>query len=362
MSEQGDGPFGRSPESVPDPSARMGELIHLLGSFGRPIHLEHRELSLNDVAGEALWLLPAASPVRIRLRQVRDAELGVVRGDAGELRELLRHLMVNAAEAMPDGGMISVRTRGIETRRPLPVVGGALPPGRWARLRVRDGGPGIPADALPRVFDPFFTTKNGGGGGAAHLGLGLPIALGIARRHGGGLRLRACPGGGTVVDLLLPARDGATAAEAAAAPLHAPAPRSSRVLVVEDDADVLRLYRAVLSRAGHEVLSVATAAEAEQLFRREAGRVDAVILEAVLPDGPATSVVDAIRRLDPHVPVVVASAHDEGEVPLALLRLRRSAFLPKPFPPSQLVATLRCLLASPGAPAPAAGPPEAPAA
>lgn len=326
-------------------ATRAADLTRQLQAFGRTGRVAYRAVSLNDIVRDVVSLLPPAVVGRLRVEQDLDPALGPVWGDPGQLHQVLLNLVVNAADAMPDGGAMCVRTRLLNAVRALPVVDGTLPRGRYALLRVRDTGAGIPDDVVPHVFEPFYSTKSDNGD-ARHQGLGLSVVYGVVRQHGGGVRVRSRPGQGTTFDVVLPLSDRRPEEAREPAAAAAVAGGGERILVVDDEPDILLLDRTVLGRAGYEVVVAASGADAVRTFEREAGTIGAVILDLVLPDRSGGEVFAAIRAIAPHVPVLVASGHDREGVAPEIFQHARTAFLPKPYEPAELVAALRMVLAT----------------
>jgi signal transduction histidine kinase len=327
-------------------ATRAADLTRQLQAFGHTGRVEYRAVALNGIVEDVVSLLPPAVVARIRIELDLDPALPAVWGDPGQLQQVVLNLVVNASDAMPEGGAVRLRTRGLRAVRPLPVVDGALPPTNYVLLRVSDTGPGIPPDVVPHVFEPFYSTK-AKGGDSRHQGLGLSVVYGVVRQHAGGVRVRSRPGRGATFDVVIPVSDRPVDERRARVAAPAPRARGERILVVDDERDILLLNRTVLTRAGYDVAVAASGAEAIQRFESDAGRVAAVVLDLVLPDRSGGEVFTALRAIAPDVPVLVASGHDREGVAPEIFQHARTAFLQKPYQPADLLEALRAVLETP---------------
>jgi CheY-like chemotaxis protein len=277
------------------------------------------------------------------LRQQLAAGLPPVQGDAGQLRQVVMNLLINASEALEDqAGTIDLRCRLVHANREAlrsPLSREELPEGDYVLLEVTDSGCGMTPEVQARVFDPFFTTKFQG------RGLGLAAVLGIVRSHGGAIRLDSAPGRGTTFQVLLPC----AARPAAARPEKPPAVSwrgTGTVLLAEDDPAVRRLARAILEGAGFTVLVAGNGQEAVEAFRERAGEVALALLDLTMPRLSGPEALAELRRLRPGLPAMLMSGFTEEELALRAGEQGGAAVVQKPFTPAQLVAALRGALAA----------------
>jgi PAS domain S-box-containing protein len=233
--------------------------------------------------------------------------LGSITVDANQLEMALLNLVVNARDAMPEGGVITIAARD---RIVAPNAAAGLAPGRYVSLCVSDTGSGMDSETLARAMEPFFTTKGVGKG----TGLGLSMVHGLAGQSGGRFVLESRPGQGTVADLWLPTADAppeqAMSVETAVEPPAASRPLT--VLVVDDDVLVLMNTSALLEDLGHVVLEANSGAEALDIFQREPG-VDLVITDQAMPSMTGIQLIASIKELRPDMPIVLATGY--GELP-----------------------------------------------
>jgi CheY-like chemotaxis protein len=264
--------------------------------------------------------------------------------DPHDVEQVIFNLVINARDALPDGGSIHVdvaRERVDATNSP---VDPAVTPGEYVRLRVRDDGIGMTSDVQSHLFEPFFTTKEVGEG----TGLGLAFVHGIARHGGGFVAVETAPAKGTTVSVYLPPAP-EVETRAAAAPLAASAhdrPPSATILLVEDDGAVRKMTAQMLGRAGYRVLSAATPGQARTLFEEHGRDIDLLLTDVVMPEMHGPALAEQLVAKRPGLPVLFVSGYTDAMPPRATATGKVS-FLAKPFAPSHLVATVAALLAVP---------------
>jgi CheY-like chemotaxis protein len=250
------------------------------------------------------------------------------------------NLLRNAADAVsPAGGQITVRTSLERLERPEfahLVVGAGLEPGVYVRLDISDDGCGMDLETRERIFDPFFTSKDSGHG------LGLAVALGVVRAHGGGIALESEPGAGTCFRVYLPAssRDAEPRCDD-----DSPVQRGSgRVLIADDDDAVRRVARRILERQGYQVVEAADGGAALECVREAEAPFVAALLDVRMPGG-GVETARALRELDPELPILLQSGFDADDATGRVGADGPTAFLAKPYSPRTIGEALRALLA-----------------
>jgi two-component system, cell cycle sensor histidine kinase and response regulator CckA len=320
---------------------RIANLLVRLLAFSRNRPLAPRVIVLNDLAGEMGGMMRRLLGDDVTLDLELEAELWPTEIDPVEVEQVLVNLLVNAREAMPRGGRVTLGT----ANRRLGPHGAALVAGQpaaateWVVLSVADRGEGIPDEVRERIFEPFFSTK----GRSGHSGLGLATVYGVARRAGGFVRLESTPGEGACFEVHLPrATRAADAAEpeATAAP-QAPA-AAARLLLVEDNPVVADASAAFLSQVGHRVTRVRDGRAALARLEGGGGAFDAVVTDLVLPGASGREIAERALALD--LPVVLVSAFPDRVEIADLLLEPRVRFLGKPFEPEALLAALADVL------------------
>jgi PAS domain S-box-containing protein len=309
---------------------RGTQLVDQLLAFGRRQVSRRQPIDLNHHVTECCALLRTLLRPNVELALDLHAETPVL-ADVGQLEQVLMNLAVNAIDAMPEGGVLTVRTHELVLPPQNP---GALPAGRYAALTVTDTGVGIDEVTRDRIFDPFFTTKAPGAG----TGLGLSSCYGIVTAHGGTIRLRSAPGQGASFEVLLPTTPQGTSADPARVePVLAPAraPAEASLLLVEDNPDLRELSVMILNLHGYDVTSAQDAEEAMLLLPRR--RFDLLVTDVIMPGRSGVELAEIAVALWPGMPVLFVSGYAWEEL-VRTRRLSRDApFLRKPYRNEELL-------------------------
>jgi signal transduction histidine kinase/CheY-like chemotaxis protein len=336
-------------QEILESGARAAALTRQLLSFSRQQPLAPRTLELGETALRTERMLGRLLGERIAF-SVNVRAPGRVRADPGQTELALVNLVVNARDAMAEGGRLEVEVDELGVADPRRPAGDDVPPGPLAVLRVRDDGPGIPAEIRERIFEPFFTTKESGRG----TGLGLSTVLGIVQQSGGAIRVDSAPGRGSEFAIYLPLDEGEP--EDVAAERRAPPARGSEtVLLVEDDERVRAVVRRTLAAHGYRVVEASGAAAARAAARAPSAPPDLLLTDVILADGNGVDVAREATARWPGLPVVFISGYAGVHLPAVESLPRQARFLPKPFAPEALLAEVRAALAA-RAPAPARPP------
>ncbi|MEW6428420.1 MAG: ATP-binding protein [Thermodesulfobacteriota bacterium] len=314
---------------------RAKKLVQQLLTFSRGGSPVRKSAAIGEVIRETAEFLLLGSRITCRYHFADDLWMADI--DADQISQVIQNLVLNAKQAMGDGGEIDIGCRNIEVGEDS---GPPLRPGGYIEVTVTDRGSGIPPERLPRIFDPYFTTKEDGSG------LGLAVVHSIIRKHDGHIEVRSTVGAGTTFRFFVPAAGNGAAEPAAPAPR--PAAGAGRVLIMDDDAMVGPVVHGVLSYLGYATTLVddGRAAVDQYLTARESGApYDAVILDLTVPGGMGGD--EAVRQLLHHDPRVrVLAATGNGRDPI-LGNYREHGFagvLIKPFHPDELVEALQKLV------------------
>lgn len=306
---------------------RGSALTQRMLAFSRRQELKSESIDVATLLGGISDLLLQSLGPAIDLETHVPRDLPRIVSDQGQLENAILNLVVNARDAMPTGGTVSVKAKSIQ----VAAAGTTdLAPGNYVCITVRDNGEGMNAETLSRVTEPFYTTKGIGKG----TGLGLSMVDGLVAQSGGKMRMESEPGKGTTVELHLPVDDGSTT-EAEAVPETeelSPGPaRRLRVLAVDDDALVLMNTVAMLEDLGHEVVEASSGKQALQVVQ-EGLPFDLVVTDQAMPGMTGVQLADTVRGLYPSMPIILATGYAELP-PGADTKLKRLA---KPFTMSQL--------------------------
>jgi PAS domain S-box-containing protein len=329
-------------EQVEMAAGRAAGLTHQLLAFARREIVQPRVLSLNDLVTGLEQLLIRTLGEHVELVIKLDQGAGPVLADRGQLEQVVINLAVNARDAMPGGGTLTLETASTQVDEAHAADHAGLHPGRYACLKVSDTGTGIPKDVIERVFEPFFTTKPKGEG----TGLGLATAHGIIAQAGGTVRIYSEPGIGTTLTVLLPVtgQPGAAAAPGEAEPEHG---GGQVVLVVEDEPAMREVTRRMLDRSGYRVLAVGSGAEAVDIVTSQPGHVDVLLTDIVMPKMLGKEVAERVRAAAPGTRVLFMSGFTQGLLSAQGALESGVSLIEKPFSRSALLAKLREVLTAP---------------
>jgi two-component system cell cycle sensor histidine kinase/response regulator CckA len=306
---------------------------HLLAA-GRQQALRPVPTDLNHQLRQLLVLLRRLIPQTIEIELLETCPLPLVQADPGKLDQVITNLCVNARDAMPSGGKLTIRTQLVSPSE-LPQPGAR--PGRYAMLSVSDTGVGMAPELLDRVFEPFFTTKGAGSG----TGLGLSVAQGVVEQHGGMMHVRSEVGAGTTFQVYLPLAERSQLAGALRA--ESAGPRGSeRVLLAEDESAVRELTARILQRAGYVVDAVSNGEEA--IAAAWTRSYDLYLLDVVMPKKTGRAVAEEVLNLHPSARILLASGYSAEGLPASLLHEPGVALLEKPYHPNALLRAVRAAL------------------
>ncbi len=328
-------------QQIRNAAKRAAALTRQLLAFSRKQTLAPVILNLNDLVSETEKLLRRLIGEDVVLTTVLDPALGRVNADPGQVEQVLMNLAVNARDAMPTGGRLTIETRNVDMDAAAARQHPEGRPGLWVVLAVRDTGCGMDEATRARIFEPFFTTKEAGKG----TGLGLATVYGIVKQSGGFLEVNTAPGRGTTFEVYLPYLAHAPTPVSGSQPDLARLPRGTgTVLLVEDEEGVRTLAGVVLSLAGYTVLEARDGKEALKVCASHAGPIDLVVTDVVMPEMSGRELVDRIAALRAELKVLFVSGYTESDVLRHGVGEAATAFLQKPFTPSVLARKVHEML------------------
>jgi signal transduction histidine kinase len=331
----------------PDPSAlsdveqiqlaaeRAGQLTHQLLAFARRGVVQQRVLNLNAIVASIMTLLRRTLGEHIELVTDLDPGLGVVLADPGHVEQILVNLALNARDAMPGGGELTITTGNIDADEAYVASHANLRPGRYAGLTVSDNGFGMPSEVVDRAFEPFFSTKPKGEGS----GLGLATIYGIVTQAGGNIRIYSEPQLGTTVTILLPVT-GQPPPPAVHAPRVPERGRGELVLLVEDEPPMREVARRILVRNGYQVISAADGHEAVTAAATSEP-ITLLLTDVIMPGMQGGEVAERVREVQPSIAVLFMSGYTEGLLSAQGVLDPEINFIEKPFTEASLLTKIR---------------------
>jgi PAS domain S-box-containing protein len=323
---------------VEQAARRAADLTRQLLAFGRQQVLRPEPLDLRDVTRDVMQMLTRLVGPQVALDCRPGPAPCAVLADRGQMEQVVVNLCLNARDAMPDGGRLTVATEVIELDDESCRDHGYARRGRYAVIRVVDTGQGMDEATLARVFEPFFTTKEVGLG----TGLGLPVVFGIASQHGGTVTAVSTPGKGSTLTVLIPYTQAAPPPTRPAPPPAHPPGGTETILVAEDEQLLRDLARRALQRAGYTVLTAANGDEAVQLAEQHRGSINLLLLDLIMPQRGGLQAYESIcAGHDQAVPCVFVSGRLSDQADLATTAHAGVALLPKPYDRDELLRIVR---------------------
>ncbi len=346
-----DGETRQRLEDVREAAERATALTRQLLAFSRGQVLQSKILDVNPLIEHLMGMLARLIRENIELNFVPGPGLGMVRADPNQVEQVLMNLTVNAQDAMPDGGKLTIQTSAVETPAsspPPPGVAEAPPgapsglppgPGEYVLISVSDTGHGMDPETQARIFEPFFTTKKTGEG----TGLGLATVYGVVRQSGGHIQVESRVGGGSTFRIFLPCATGQEPVLHEPARTACPTGRET-ILLAEDERWVRNLLAAHLKDLGYQVLMASDGSEALEVARGHPGGIDLLLSDLVMPRVDGRELARELRKTDPRLHVIFVSGYAGEGLAGKDFNLPGAAFLPKPFSMQLLARTIREVL------------------
>ena len=319
---------------------RGGNMVRQVLSFARGVEGERVALQPKHLIKEIVKILRETLPKSIEISCNVPNDLWIISADATQLHQVLMNLCVNARDAMPEGGSISIKAENVFVDENYARMHIEAKAGRFIMITVSDTGPGMSPEIQSRIFEPFFTTKEMTKG----TGLGLSTALTIVKSHGGFINVYSELHKGSQFTLYLPALDTPGSIEAAALQMDLPLGNGELILVVDDEESIREITRSTLETFGYTVLTASDGTEALALYADKKNEIAVVLTDMVMPfmDGPAT--IRALQRMNPRVRIIAASGLGAGQRAGEGALEGVSVFLTKPYTAEKLLKTLAQVL------------------
>jgi PAS domain S-box-containing protein len=330
----------RELEEIRKAGDRAAQLTQQLLAFSRKQILQPQLLDLNAVVGNVDRLLRRLIGEDVELITVLSPDLGRIKADPGQVEQVIMNLAVNARDAMPKGGRLTIETANVELDEDYVSRHVTVVPGRYVLLAMSDTGVGMEAPVLRRIFEPFFTTKELGKG----TGMGLSTVYGIVKQSGGYIWVYSEPGQGTSFKVYFPQVGDAAASDASRTQLPELARGSETILVVEDEETVRHLILAVLRRRGYQTLEARQAQEALEFAEKHPGPIHVMLTDVVMPKMSGRELANQLATLRPEAKILFMSGYATNAIIHHGVLDPGTAFLQKPFTPDALVRKIRQIL------------------
>lgn len=285
---------------------RATELVKQILSFARGSGGRKSPVRLKQLMGEMSKMIQDTFPKSISFtRNAPEEDLWIIYGDATEIHQVLLNLCVNARDAMPQGGRLTLSAHNMTLDKAGAEAMGEKP-GRYVLLSVADSGSGIPPEVLPRIFEPFFTTKEAGKG----TGLGLSTVAGIVKRHGGFIDLKTASGKGTEFKVYLPAQVACDTCQGERKESSLPSGRGELILVIDDEETVRELTKTTLESYGYRVVTAQNGLQGVARFRETPDEIKLLVTDTDMPHMDGMTAIRAIREIKPDLPCIIASGYN----------------------------------------------------
>jgi CheY-like chemotaxis protein/two-component sensor histidine kinase len=317
-------------------SERAAELTRQLLAYAGKGRFVVDHVNLSDLVRETSALVHASIPRAVELRFDMERDLPLIEADASQIQQIIMNLVINAAEAIADSGIVE-----ISTKRVAIVSDEELEPGCYVCLEITDTGCGMDADTQAKIFDPFFTTKFTG------RGLGLAAVQGIVRSHKGALRLRSVLGQGTVFKVLFPASELRRLESAERNQERKEQRGAGIVLIIDDEPVVGRVATGALSQLGYQVRTASSGYEGLAAFAENYQEIRVVLLDLTMPGLSSKEIFAKLKAVKPNVPVILSSGFSEMEVLKSFTADSISGFLQKPYTAAQLRDVIGAAISEP---------------
>jgi two-component system cell cycle sensor histidine kinase/response regulator CckA len=330
-------PVRQDVEQIQAAAMRAQTLTRQLLAFSRRQILEVEVVDVNALIVGLEKLLGRLIPANIRLRVQATPDIGQIKTDRGQIEQVLMNLVINAGDAMPEGGDLTIGTTAIHLERGLPLRTATMPAGEYVGITIQDTGTGITPEVQAHLFEPFFTTKGPGKG----TGLGLSTVYGIVKQSGGYIDVSSELKRGTIFSIYLPRTTESPAPAVRAEPVTRVLQGTETILMVEDSDLVRSLARRILTSQGYTVIEAATGEEAIELARTSKQPIHLFLINVVLPGISGAALGAELTRLHPESKVLYVSGYaDETLVAHGIVE-GRWQYLPKPYAPEVLARKVR---------------------
>lgn len=340
-----DSPIGRYVNQIERSAVRASELTNTILTFARRGRFEIKAVDLNAIIMEVLQILERTTDRHIKINPLLSPRPCYVDIDSAKMEQAIMNICVNATEAMPNGGELTIKTAVSFYRFDsiVNIMPNQPPNGEYVRLSVMDTGAGMDNETRQRIFDPFFTTKGESGG----TGLGLAMAYGVVNEFNGYIEVESKPGIGTTFNFYLPLSKGHPEVKERQdrdKPFEASEGKGETVLLVDDESIIRELGRDVLEQLGYNVFVAEDGLAALNLYEKHRDKIDLVILDLIMPNLGGKEAFERLRQINPKVKVIISTGYAKDEVLEPLLDKKVDGFIKKPYKIQNMAQVVRSVI------------------
>jgi PAS domain S-box-containing protein len=325
---------------VMEAAARRGAaLTRQLLTFARRNHFETKQLDIHAVVQDTLSFFERSVDRRISVHTDFQAKNSVILGDEGQMQQAVLNIFLNARDAMPDGGSLTIKTRDVMLLGTEVQMTPNMKSGNYLQIDISDTGVGIDGNILQQIFEPFFTTKEKGKG----TGLGLSVSYGIIQTHGGSISVESTKNVGSCFHILIP-QLGDKVPRQRSGKLQRLRHGKEHILLVDDEEAIVRTTSSLLRSLGYTVTTASTGQEAVEIYTTMHDEIDLIILDMNMPQGSGEEVLEALQEMHSQVHILISSGYADNIIPRDILRQMVDGFLPKPYRVEDLSIKVRQIL------------------
>jgi len=321
-------------------AARGAELIKQVLTFARGMAGERITVQIKHIVKDLAAVLKETFPKSILIKFDVETELWTISADPTQIHQILMNLCINARDAMPQGGTLTLSARNIQLDENYARMHIDADPGPYVLITVADTGTGMSKDVKERIFDPFFTTKSVGEG----TGLGLSTALTLVKSHGGFINVYSEVNKGTQFSIYFPSAEAVEKAQTIGAETALPVGAGEKILVVDDEENIRVITQATLEKHGYAVMTAADGTDALAAYAQSGKEIALVLTDMAMPYMDGLAMVRALKKIDPNVRVIAMSGLLSPEQTAELASLGIDTYLSKPFTADRLLTTVSDLL------------------
>ncbi|MBI1811855.1 MAG: response regulator [Nitrospirae bacterium] len=324
---------------IEDSAERAADLTKKLLGFARKGKYIPEPLNLNDVAENVIPIITRTFDRSIKIQTALKSDLWIVEGDRSQIEHVILNMCLNARDAMPEGGILSIETFNTEiTKETKPYR--HMKEGKYAVIKVIDTGTGMDEETLKRIFEPFFTTKEVGKG----TGMGLPMAYGVVKNHNGFIEVDSAPGKGSAFTIYLPAIGEKAEREIEIAkPLHK---GKGGILVIDDEEIIRNVARDILHELGYDVLLASGGKEGIKIYADKKDIIALVILDMIMPEMGGKETFKKLKEINPDVKILISSGYGQDSLPEQAMDNGEAGFIQKPYNINEIAKVINKVISS----------------